>query len=52
MTCRCTGRSGAPKTLFRSRRRAVTIALRRGWNPATYHCPNSNGWHLTHGGER
>lgn len=49
--CRCTGRSGRPKLLYARRRRAVTIALQRGWLPTTYRCPTGRGWHLTHGGD-
>lgn len=48
-SCRCRGRSGKRKTLYRSARAAVTVALRRGWSPATYHCPTGSGFHLTHG---
>lgn len=47
MKCRCCGHSGERKTLYRTRRGAVTVALRRGWIPTTYRCPTSTGWHLT-----
>jgi hypothetical protein len=47
--CHCTGHTGKTKTAYRTRRRAVTIALRRGWRPVTYRCPTGAGWHLTHG---
>ena len=52
MKCACVGKSGRTKLLYKSRRRAVTVALRRGWSPSTYRCPTCDGWHLTHGGER
>lgn len=46
--CRCRGRSGARKTAYRNKRQAVTVAIRRGWTPTTYHCPTSQAIHLTH----
>lgn len=37
-----------PKTLYRTRSRAVTVALRRGWKPRTYPCSTARGFDLTH----
>lgn len=48
MTCRCTGKSGTRKRLYRSRRHATTTAIYRGWIPTTYACPGGGGFHLTH----
>lgn len=47
--CACRGASGVKKLTYRSRRRAVTTALRRGWEPHVYRCPTGTGWHLTRG---
>lgn len=44
--CRCTARSGAPKTSYRSREHAYLAAVERGWQPDPYPCPTGTGWHL------
>lgn len=47
-TCSCVGRSGKHKARWLRRQDAVDAAISRGWVPATYRCPNGDGYHLTH----
>lgn len=50
--CKCVGSSGEKKTKFSSRQAAVTSAIRRGWAPTVYRCPDSKNWHITHGKDK